>query len=301
MRKYSELQVGITVIVAMIVLVAGVLWFKGFAVGRDTYTLDVFMSQASGLSKGDPVEVAGVVQGRVESISYEKGRAHLVLTLKRGAEIYDDASVTVANAGLMGQRFVAIDPGTHGRPVLDGSVPVEGTYQAGPEEMMAGAGRSLEAVNRLVARIDMFLAVLDSAGGPQKVVRTLDNTEKLTADLAEVTASTKTDLREAVANFNDGAAQLKALLDDKGPALRGTVDNFQAASARVDSLSAVLTDLSRQARTLLDRASADSSSVGAMLADRELYDRLLATVSRTDALLLDIQKHPRKYFKFSVF
>jgi ABC-type transporter Mla subunit MlaD len=79
MKRYSELQVGITVILAIIVLVAGILWFKGFSMDRDMFRLDVFVSQASGLAKGDPVEVAGVVQGKVDEITYEGGRARLML------------------------------------------------------------------------------------------------------------------------------------------------------------------------------------------------------------------------------
>ncbi len=301
MKKYSELQVGVTVILSLIVLIGGVLWFKGFTVGHDTYTIDVYLPQASGLSKGDGVEVAGVVQGKVDAITYDKGQAHLVLSINNSAEIYSDAVVSVTNFGLMGQKFVSINPGTHGNPVLDGSVPLQGRYEAGPADMMVMAGQSLESVNRLITRIDAFLAVVDSAGGAKTVSRTLNNADRLTADLADVAATTKTDLKASIRNFNEASAGLKSILDDKGPELRTTLDNFNSASARVDSLTAVLTDLSREARTLLDKASSKESSVGALLEDRELYENLLSTVSRTDSLLLDIKRHPRKYFKFSVF
>src|SRR5512141_558060 len=109
MKRYGELQIGITVIIAAILLVFGVLWFQGFTTRKDTFDLTVYFPQVSGLDKGDPVEVAGVVQGKVKEIAYERGRARLVLAIAKKTDLYEDTRVRITNYGMMGQKFVAID------------------------------------------------------------------------------------------------------------------------------------------------------------------------------------------------
>ena len=168
-------------------------------------------------------------------------------------------------------------------------------------DMMAGVGKAIGTMETLAARINTFLAALDSAGGGATVGRTLKNVERISGDLAGLTGDTRKDLESAIKDFEGAARELRSILSDKGPRLRGSIDNFAAASGRIDSLTVEFSALSRDLRDVVGRARSRDSSVGALLDDRQLYDRLLATVSRTDSLLLDIQRHPRKYFKFSVF
>lgn len=301
MKRYGELQIGITVLAAVIVLVAGVLWFKGYSAGRETIVLQVYFQQASGLGKGDPVEVAGVAQGTVDRISYEKGRALVTLSVRKTAEIYADARVRIMNSGLMGQKLVAIDPGRPALGLLNYSRPLEGTMDAGVEDMMLNVGRAISTLETLAARFNGFLAALDSAGGGVAAARTLRNVEHISGDLAGLTSGSRKSLEGAINDFETAAGELRAILSEKGPRMRGSIDSFAAASGRLDSLTVEMSALSRELREVVARSRSRDSSVGALLDDRQLYDRLLATVSRTDSLLADIQRHPKKYFKFSVF
>lgn len=301
MKRTGDLQVGVTVLVAVVILVFGVLWFKEFSSSRDTWNLIVYLEQASGLAKGDPVEVAGVVQGRVGELTYEQGRAKLVLTLDESAELYRDTRVAISNFGIMGQKFVAIDPGTPAAGRLERGATLEGHYESGVGDVMVEVGRAIDTMQSLAGRLDHFLAAIDSAGGAPSMVRTMKNVEKFSADLADVSGSTRVQLKRAVANFDSGAAGLRSVLNDKGPQLRGTLDSAARASARLDTLTTELNHLSGEIRGLVDKLNSGQGSVGAAINDRELYDRLLATIARTDSLLIDFKKNPHRYVKFSVF
>jgi len=59
-RRGAELQVGIAVIFALVVLIGGIVWIKGVKVARQTYTTRVAFDEVGGLSAGDPVTVHGV-------------------------------------------------------------------------------------------------------------------------------------------------------------------------------------------------------------------------------------------------
>jgi phospholipid/cholesterol/gamma-HCH transport system substrate-binding protein len=301
MKRYGDLQIGITVLLALAVLVFGVLWFKGFSASRETYPLTVYFPQASGLDKGDPVEVAGVVQGKVSDLEYERGRAKLVLDINHHAELYRDATVAIANYGMMGQKFVAIDPGHPDTGPLDISKPLDGEFQPGVGDMMTEVGQSLKATNLLVDRLNRFLAVIDSTGGAHSISRTLENVEAMSGDVSSLAAENRKSLGKAIENFEAASGELRGLLEERGPALRATLANLETTTARADTLSANLASATADLREILERLKSDESSVGALLEDRALYDRLLATVGRTDSLLIDFQRNPRKYLKFSVF
>ena len=53
--------------------------------------------------------------------------------------------------------------------------------------------------------------------------------------------------------------------------------------------------------TVLGMAAAGHGTVGRALNDPKLYDELAGSLARLNALLLDMQNNPKKYFKFTMF
>jgi phospholipid/cholesterol/gamma-HCH transport system substrate-binding protein len=301
MKRYNDLTIGITVLAAVALLIFGVLWFKGFTTSRETWKLTAYFPQSSGLADGDPVEVAGVVQGKVDDIIYERGRARLELSMNKGAELYANATIAIANYGMMGQKFIAIDPGDPALGPLDTSKPMVGEFQPGVGDMMTEVGQSLAATNLLVDRLNRFLAVIDSTGGAVSVGRSIANLETITGNVSTLTSENRVRLARSVANFEAASGELRTLLQEKGPALRNTFDNLERTTLQADTTARELKAMATELRTLIAKIDSDSSSVGALLGDRALYNRLMSAADRTDSLLIDFQRNPRKYVKVSVF
>ncbi|TPW12953.1 MAG: mammalian cell entry domain-containing protein [bacterium] len=235
MKRYGDLSIGITVLAALALLIFGVLWFKGFTTNRESWKLTAYFPQSSGLVKGDPVEVAGVVQGKVDEIIYDRGQAKLVLDLNKSAELYADARIAIANYGMMGQKYVAIDPGKPALGPLDTSKPMIGDFQPGVGDMMTEVGQSLAATNLLVDRLNRFLAVIDSTGGASSISHSINNLEVITGNVSALTADNRGKLASTVANFEAASGELRALLSEKGPTLGRTFDNLEQATLQADS------------------------------------------------------------------
>jgi phospholipid/cholesterol/gamma-HCH transport system substrate-binding protein len=65
-----------------------------------------------GLAPRAPVRISGVKVGRVESIELDDDlRARVRLELERGLELSIDTSASIRTAGLLGDQFVALEPG----------------------------------------------------------------------------------------------------------------------------------------------------------------------------------------------
>jgi phospholipid/cholesterol/gamma-HCH transport system substrate-binding protein len=77
---------------------------QGYAVVAD------FVSVA-GLKLGDPVEIAGVRIGKVESIGLSDDRARVTLQVNDEIKLQDDAIASVRARGLIGDKFILITPG----------------------------------------------------------------------------------------------------------------------------------------------------------------------------------------------
>jgi len=77
---------------------------------KKTYT--VYFDDVSGLSVGAEVRVSGIRAGKVEDIVLEGNRVKVLFSVEEKFTIFKDASAYIGTLGLMGDKFLAINPGT---------------------------------------------------------------------------------------------------------------------------------------------------------------------------------------------
>ncbi|HMA81329.1 MAG TPA: outer membrane lipid asymmetry maintenance protein MlaD [Candidatus Binatia bacterium] len=89
--------------------------------GSSGYTVIADFPTVAGLKVGDPVEIAGVRIGRVESLGLsEDDRARLLLRLHDGVKLQDDVIASVRARGLIGDKFVLLTPGASDKIIPPG-------------------------------------------------------------------------------------------------------------------------------------------------------------------------------------
>ena len=118
MKKYSiETTVGVFVLVGLIAI--GYMTVKLGKIplfGGDTYLLYARFASVDGLRVGSSIEVYGLQVGTVDSLRLDQQRQMAITGLKLNADvkIYDDASATIKTSGLIGDKYIKIDPGGAG-------------------------------------------------------------------------------------------------------------------------------------------------------------------------------------------
>lgn len=124
MKKYSmETVVGIFVVAGLICV--GYLAVK---LGRistfheNTYTLHARFTSVSGLRVGSAVEIFGIDVGRVTSMGIDNERqiAWVAMKIKNGVNVYNDATATIKTMGLIGDKYIRVDPGGAGELLQPG-------------------------------------------------------------------------------------------------------------------------------------------------------------------------------------
>ncbi len=124
MRKYSmETVVGIFVLVGLIcvgymtVKLGKVSFFQ-----KDTYTLYGRFTSVSGLRIGSPIEVFGIQVGDVTYLGIDSERQVAVVAMKirKDIPVYSDATAKIDTMGLIGDRYIKLDPGGAGQQLKPG-------------------------------------------------------------------------------------------------------------------------------------------------------------------------------------
>ena len=124
MKKYSkETVVGIFVVIGLIAIgyMTVNLGNVGFF-GDNTYSLHANFNTVTGLREGNPVNMLGLEIGRVHKFTMDQENQVVKVEFKinKGVEIYDDAIASIKTEGLIGDKFVAMDPGGGGDLLANG-------------------------------------------------------------------------------------------------------------------------------------------------------------------------------------
>jgi phospholipid/cholesterol/gamma-HCH transport system substrate-binding protein len=103
---------GIVVLVAVVFLAFGYLSTSNVPNGSSGVTYKAVFDSVDGISLNSEVKIGGVCVGAVSSIDFDEAyRVVVTLRVKKNINIPDDSSVAITSSGMMGDKFVAINPG----------------------------------------------------------------------------------------------------------------------------------------------------------------------------------------------
>jgi phospholipid/cholesterol/gamma-HCH transport system substrate-binding protein len=140
MKKYSmETAVGIFVLIGLICV--GYMTVKLGKVslfGEDTYPLSARFASVAGLRVGSSVEIYGIQVGSVEMLGIDEKRQMGIvgLKIKKGVKVYDDASATIKTSGLIGDKYIKIDPGGSEEALKPGGTITQTSVPADIEDLI---------------------------------------------------------------------------------------------------------------------------------------------------------------------
>ncbi len=108
-----ELVVGVFVVIGILCLGYLSITVANFDVwGSRGDEIVANFSDVGGLKSGATVMIAGVEVGRVKSISLADYEARVVMQLRPGLQIHEDAIVSVKTSGLIGEKYIQISVGS---------------------------------------------------------------------------------------------------------------------------------------------------------------------------------------------
>ena len=111
-RSALDLGVGIFVIIGILALSwLSVKLGRVEFLGGQGYQVTADFPSVGGLKPGSTVEIAGVEIGRVESISLAEYQARVHMWIHRDVKLQEDSIASIKTKGLIGEKYVRINPG----------------------------------------------------------------------------------------------------------------------------------------------------------------------------------------------
>ncbi len=276
-ERKSEVLVGITVTVAIIVLTLSVIWGKGISFVSHKNRLVVRFDNVAGLEKGDPVVIRGIKQGEVENRILKPTCAEVRLWLRDNVPLYSDLEITIESPELMGGRQIKICPGKSNKPV-DFSKVFYGKTQGDVADLVV-------RIDNAVSKVDSLFLKFRDLLGKDRLSRILQNVEETTDQAKLMVQENRKALRLSLERLDDMTRQLQ---EDS------TVIRIGDIAVKLDSTVYLM-------KLVTMRMEKEEGTLGKLLRDRDLYDQLLKTSADLDSLVTDIKAHPKNYIHVSVF
>jgi len=294
--RRAAIQVGITGLVALVLLLVGIAWIKDYRLGQKKRMLTAHFEEVGNLSEGDPVSVRGVKKGAVKEVTLLDKGVRVDFEIERDVVLHPDAEIRIANIGFMGEKFLALDPGVE-PGAFDPRKPIPGRFQSGVPEVISGAGDLITQATELSSRLNEFLDAVD----PATMERASKNLEKMSAALSVTVDQNQADLRQAVLDFKSAAHQIRAIASENSGQVGTSIKDFGTASRQLTELSSKLSVTADGLQRVVSRLDNREGSIGKAIADSTLYDELRETLRNTNDLVRDIKKNPKRYIKLGIF
>jgi phospholipid/cholesterol/gamma-HCH transport system substrate-binding protein len=264
---WTELRVGIFVLVGLSVLAAGIFYVTaGVGIGPK-YRLRTYLPEVDMLANGAPVRLDGVDVGNVESVkiaprsgnvAQDKAR-NIEIVLRVGknfqSDILTDSTASLVTEGLLGNRYIEVTRGFTGTPLKDNEE-VKGVEEKSVKEVMQRSADTLANLQDLSDSVQELINGVKSGKG------TLG---KLLTD------------EEAYNHLNAILSQGNALVADVR-AGKGTLGKLVASDEMYNNVNLILTDVRSQKGT-----------IGKLLYDPSLYDEAKKAMANGNLMIDDVR------------
>jgi phospholipid/cholesterol/gamma-HCH transport system substrate-binding protein len=304
--KWSQLKVGITVLVASVTLAVLLFLMSGTSgLFTSRITIRSYFDNAQGLRVGAPVRLQGVDIGNVTKIRIVTTKQRQITPVEvvmKVSERYKDGlrrdSVTsLETAGVLGETYLDIDSSQAvGPPAQDGDIL---PTQVHPDfnQVVRASQSTLQNLDALLKRADRILAFAESGKGSLgKLIYdpTLYNRFSLTvADFQKVVdeiANGQGSLG-ALINRNDAYEKFIATLDK----MNGVIDDIQQGKGTAGkflkdpSLYNNANDTVVNIKKFTEDIDAGKGTLGKLSKDEELAKKLDTTITKLSQLTSDLQ------------
>jgi len=287
-----EVKIGLTGIIALVVLYLIITFLQGANLfsTQDTYYIN--FRNAKALAKSSPVYADGYNVGIVSNIRYDYDRPGsgviVEISVEHGMRV-PAGTVAVLDEAMLGGCTLNL---MMGNSPVERFSPGDTIPSQANNGLMARAAELMPKLEQTMAKVDTLLTTLNTVVGDSNIQAILVNARQLTASLGQSSRDLNHLLENEVPTmtrtFNRAGENVVALTDSLKQL------NLTATMAKVDG---VMDDV----RQMTTQLNSKDNNIGLLLNDTTLYGNLNRTTQGAANLLEDLKANPKRYVHFSVF
>lgn len=304
--KWSELRVGITVLVSAVTLAVLLFLMSGTrGLFSKRIMLQAYFDNASGLREGAPVRLSGVDVGNVIHIRVVPDKDKqltpveviMKVSTKYGFDLRRDSVISLDTAGVLGETYLDIDSSQAvGAIVQDGDTIAT---QVHPDfnQVVRASQSTLQNMDALLKRADRILAFAESGKGSlgkliydptlyNRISATVADLQGMVEDVAKGKGSLG-----ALINRNEAYDKFLATLDK----LNAVIDDVQAGKGTAGkllkdpSLYNNANDTMANIKKVTETINSGKGTIGRLVEDDELAKKLDITMTKLSELTSELE------------
>lgn len=301
MNFSKEIKTALLILSGIVIFIFGFNYLKGSSILDNEINVHTLYADVEGLVVGANVTINGLNVGKVKKIDFDENfeKIKVSFSLRNDLTFSNQSIAQLYEAGLIGGKAIAILPDySAARPVQDDDV-LPSTIKPGLTELVnqqiAPLQNKLEGL--LTSADSLFAGVSNVLNyntqnnlklALEGVTQSIDNVNKLSNSLSRVVNSNEKVFNSTLSHLEHTTNNLALLSDSlKQMPLASTVQHLEKTTAQIQQL--------------VEKMEKGEGSLGKLLNEETLYNKLLYSAEALEALLVDLKSHPKRYVHFSIF
>lgn len=307
MKISNETKVGILSITALTLLIIGFNFLKGKDLFNRSDKIYMEFTELGTLAKSNEVKINGYVIGKVYDLNVkDKDLSATVATINLTSDVnIPKDSKGYISSSLLGTSTVVIEKGLSKEYLQPGDT----------LKTRIDSGILDDVKAQLTPTLGKVRDVLDS------LKRTLGAVNSV------LNAQTKAHLQQTFANLDQASSSLNKMIDDQNGPLAKSLNNVNSITENLkknnDSITATISNAKRatekfanleiqptidtlnaaisQLKGVVAKMNSKDGTLGALVNDKQLYNKLNDAILSAEILMDDLRAHPKRYVNISVF
>lgn len=270
--RWSQLKVGLIVLVASVVLVTLLFLMTssaGLGILSHKLTITTYFENSAGLKPGAAVNLQGVTVGTVKTVTVISSpdrkltpvKVVMKLNDKYSDELKKDSKASLTTIGVLGDTVVDINSQFAVGPPLQDGDELKTLETPSLTDVVKASQGTIESLNVILAKMNTIVDNLQSGKG--SIGQLINN-----PDLYNKLNGTVDELHKLTVNLNNGKGSVGKLVND-------------------DTLYNRLNDTTAKLQSIANDLDNGKGSAGKLLKDPSLYDNLNSTLKHANSLMAD--------------
>lgn len=307
MKISNETKVGILSITALTLLIVGFNFLKGKDLFNRSDKIYMEFTELGTLAKSNEVKINGYVIGKVYDLNVkDKDLSATVATINLTSDVnIPKDSKGYISSSLLGTSTVVIEKGISTEYLQPGDTLKTRIDSGILDDVKAQLTPTLGKVRDVLDSLKKTLSGVNSVLNDQTkahLKQTFANLDQASNSLNKIMDGQNGPLAKSLNNVNSITENLK----NNNDSITATISNAKRATEKfanleiqptIDTLNAAISQL----KGVVAKMNSKDGTLGALINDKQLYNKLNDAILSAEILMDDLRAHPKRYVNISVF
>ncbi len=311
----KEIRIGIVFVITLIIFI----WGFNFLKSKDIFTLQreyvAIYKNVAGLVPSNPVNINGVKVGYVKEVAFisnDNPAIKVKFIINKNINIPKNSIASIYSSDLMGSKALQIILGNSPFLIKEGDTLTSNVEGDLKEEINKQVIPLKKKAEDMMGSIDSALTTIrlvfnentryNLAKSFENIKVSLDNIKNTTFNFDTLVSTQRNRLSAIIYNVESITHNIK----DNNEKITTIINNFAAisdtlAKSKINETILNANKVMATVSSVLTKIDKGEGTIGQLINNDALYQKLTSASKDLDLLILDIKQHPDRYIRFSVF